>query len=168
MTAITRPCASAISRLPAPVSGAATSTEPAPTKMRAKVPTNSAAARRRTSCSSRSGSSLGEGGGGAGGGGVIASLSVATAGKVLSGSDDTATVERIRFAVVGIVAAVATGLVSAASSAPSDTDARALPGLPAYTACFARWLKLNRSDSASAERRAEGNEERLHRPATCK
>jgi Cytochrome P460 len=50
----------------------------------------------------------------------------------------------MRYAVVGIVAAVAAGLVSAAASAPSGTEARALPGLPAYTAGFERWLKLNR------------------------
>jgi Cytochrome P460 len=50
----------------------------------------------------------------------------------------------MRFAVVGIVGAVAAGLVSAASSAPSGTEARPLPGLPAYTAGFERWLKLNR------------------------
>jgi hypothetical protein len=53
-------------------------------------------------------------------------------------------VERVRFVVVSIVAAVAAGLVSAASSAPSGTEARPLPGLPAYTAGFEHWLKLNR------------------------
>jgi hypothetical protein len=50
----------------------------------------------------------------------------------------------MRFLVVGVVAAVAAGLVSAASSAPSGSEARPLPGLPAYTAGFDRWLKLNR------------------------
>jgi hypothetical protein len=62
----------------------------------------------------------------------------------LRGSDDSGTVERMRFLVVGIVAAVAAGLVSVASSAPSRIEARPLPGLPAYTAGFERWLKLNR------------------------
>jgi hypothetical protein len=62
----------------------------------------------------------------------------------LRGSDDRRYREAVRFAVVGIVAAVAAGLVSAAASAPSRSEARALPGLPAYTAGFERWLKLNR------------------------
>ena len=63
----------------------------------------------------------------------------------MSGSDGGATVDGMRFAVVGIVAALAAALVSAAATAPSRTEAaRPLPGLPAYTAGFDRWLKLNR------------------------
>jgi hypothetical protein len=48
MTAITSPCANA-----APVSPAPTAIEPAPTKMSANVPTNSATARRSGSNSIR-------------------------------------------------------------------------------------------------------------------
>jgi hypothetical protein len=50
----------------------------------------------------------------------------------------------MRFAVVGIAAVAAAILVSAAATAPSREQARPLPGLPAYTAGFERWLKLNR------------------------
>lgn len=50
----------------------------------------------------------------------------------------------MRFAVVGVVAALAAALVSAAATAPSRSEARPLPGLPAYTAGFDRWLKLNK------------------------
>lgn len=62
----------------------------------------------------------------------------------MSGSDGGGTVEGMRFAVVGMVAVLAAALVSAAATAPSRTEARPLPGLPAYTAGFDRWLKLNR------------------------
>ncbi len=51
----------------------------------------------------------------------------------------------MRFAVVAIAAAAAAVVVSAGATAPSRQEARALPGLPAYTAGFERWLKLNRS-----------------------
>ena len=50
----------------------------------------------------------------------------------------------MRFVVVAVIAATAAVLVSAASTAPSGTEARPLPGLPAYTAGFNQWLRLNR------------------------
>jgi hypothetical protein len=50
----------------------------------------------------------------------------------------------MRFALVGLVAAVAAVLVSAAATAPHAGDAKPLPGLPAYTAGFESWLRLNR------------------------
>ena len=50
----------------------------------------------------------------------------------------------MRFVLVAVIAALAAVLVSAASTAPSGPDARPLPGLPAYTAGFNQWLKLNR------------------------
>ena len=50
----------------------------------------------------------------------------------------------MRFAVVAVTAAVAAVLVSAAATAPERSAARALPGLPAYTAGFNGWLRLNR------------------------
>lgn len=50
----------------------------------------------------------------------------------------------MRFVAVAVVAAVAAVLVSAASTASGRTEVRALPGLPAYTAGFEQWLRLNR------------------------
>jgi cytochrome P460 len=63
----------------------------------------------------------------------------------LSGSDGGDTVNGMRFAIVVIAAALAAVLVSAAATAPSRSEVRPLPGLPAYTAGFERWLKLNRT-----------------------
>ena len=63
----------------------------------------------------------------------------------MSASDGGDTVNGMRFAVVGIVALFAAVLISAGATAPSRTEVRPLPGLPAYTAGFDRWLKLNRA-----------------------
>jgi hypothetical protein len=48
--------------------------------------------------------------------------------------------------VVGVAAGLAavTALAAAATSGPDRAAARPLPGLPAYTAGFERWLKLNK------------------------
>ncbi len=51
------------------------------------------------------------------------------------------------FALVGLVAGLAAGLTALAATATAGPDrsaARPLPGLPAYTAGFERWQKLNR------------------------
>lgn len=50
----------------------------------------------------------------------------------------------MRFVAVAVCAAVAAVLVSAAATAVSRHDARALPGLPGYTAGFEGWLRLNK------------------------
>jgi hypothetical protein len=50
----------------------------------------------------------------------------------------------MRFVVVAVIAALSAVLVAAAATAPAGTEARPLPGLPAYTAGFNQWLKLNR------------------------
>lgn len=50
----------------------------------------------------------------------------------------------MRYALIGFVAALAAVLVSAAATAPDMVDAKPLPGLPAYTAGFESWLRLNR------------------------
>ncbi len=50
----------------------------------------------------------------------------------------------MRFVVVALVAPLAAVLISAAATAPGRIDAKPLPGLPAYTAGFESWLRLNR------------------------
>jgi hypothetical protein len=50
----------------------------------------------------------------------------------------------MRFVIAGTAAALAAVLVSAAATAPRTTDAEPLRGLPAYTAGFESWLRLNR------------------------
>jgi Cytochrome P460 len=51
------------------------------------------------------------------------------------------------FVLVAIVAGLAAGVTAVAATAtagPDRAEARPLPGLPAYTAGFERWVKLNR------------------------
>ena len=50
----------------------------------------------------------------------------------------------MRFFIVGAIAAAAAVVVSVAAPAPERVEARALTGLPAYTAGFESWLRLNR------------------------
>jgi Cytochrome P460 len=47
-------------------------------------------------------------------------------------------------AVAAVAAAGLTALAAAGTSGPSRQEAQAPPGLPAYTAGFGRWLRLNK------------------------